>query len=100
MATDMEPVIGNWYYDADDERSFEVIRLEEDEELVEVRYDDGDVEELALDAWYGMSLEPGAPSGDLDLGEEELDDEQFRRASGWGEKNPDDFDERGHDVAE
>lgn len=100
MATDMEPVISNWYYDADEERTFEVIRFEEDEELVEVRYGDGDVVELALDAWYDMNLEPGAPSGDLDLGEEDLDDEQLRRATGWGEKSPDDFDERGHDAAE
>lgn len=112
----MEPVIGNWYYDADSERSFEVINFDEDDGLVEIRYEDGDNEECLLDAWYERELEPGAPSGhwradDEELPEEEggprgardedeLSDEALRRASQWGERSPDDFDERGHDMDE
>lgn len=75
MAADMEPVVGVWYFNADSERSFEVINFDEDDELVEVRYEDGDNEEFLLDAWYELNLEPGAPTA----GWQDDDDEDTRK---------------------
>lgn len=110
MATEMEPVIGTWYFDADAQRNFEVINVDDDEGLVEVRDAEGESDEYLLDAWFELNLEPGAPPDDWMEDEEEpadegvtprrggsdeLSDEQYRRASGWGERSPDDFPDEG-----
>lgn len=63
MATDEEPVVGNWYKDAQG-RSMEVVAVDEDEEAVEVQYFGGEIEELTLDTWYELELEPIPPPED------------------------------------
>lgn len=109
IMADMDPTIGNWYHEAGSARHFEVLNVDEDDGLVEIRFDDGDNAHFLLDAWYEMDLEPGTqPHGSTRRGDEagagrrgrdeRLSDEAFRRATQWGERSPDDFDERGHDA--
>lgn len=81
MPMDTDPVIGAVYENADG-RTFEVVAFDENEASVQLRYDDGSIEDIDLDAWYEMDLEtislPGEEADDdLDaaLDEEEEEDE-------------------------
>jgi hypothetical protein len=82
VGRDYEPVKGQWYENVEEDETFRVLSVDEDAELVEIEYLDGDIEELDLDAWHEMDLErieepEGWAGGDDDEDEddEELDDE-------------------------
>jgi hypothetical protein len=64
MPTDADPVVGRWYQQLEKGERFEVIAFDEDNGLVEVQHFDGDVEEIDIDAWYDMDLEPIEPPQD------------------------------------
>lgn len=92
MAIQMDPVLGHWYRDGRG-RFLQVTGLSGRQGLVEVRYHDGRAEELPLEEWDDLSLQA---VGDLPEGlNGGLDDEELRRATGWGERSPDDFPNRG-----
>ena len=46
MGRDHNPVPGKWYKSLDDEEVFQVLSIDEDSELIELQYEDGDVEEI------------------------------------------------------
>ncbi len=81
MGRDYEPVKGQWYENVEDDETFRVLSVDEDAELVEIEYLDGDIEELDLDAWHEMDLERIAePEGwAATPGRREEDDEEERR---------------------
>lgn len=70
MSHDFEPLVGHWYRHLDKGQAFEVIAVDESQAMVEVQHYDGDLEELDLDFWYEMDIEPTAMpedwSGPLD----------------------------------
>lgn len=111
MATDAEPVVGNWYQHLDKGQKFQVVAVSEDDGVVQMQHFDGDMEEVDIDAWYEMDLKPievpedwtgpmdGIETDDLDYTEtkmcrkdwdadtdewEESEDEEGER---WGEEN-------------
>ncbi len=101
MGRDYEPVVGQWYENLEENEVFHVLSVDPDEELIEIQYENGDVEEIDLDAWQEMDLdqveEPEGWSGpeeeeeeeEFDLDEDEDDDE-------WDDdedEDDDDFDE-------
>lgn len=45
------PQVGSWYKNVEEDRSFEVVAFDEDEELIEIQYEGGELEELDLDTW-------------------------------------------------
>ncbi|PWV65937.1 DUF6763 family protein [Plasticicumulans acidivorans] len=55
--SDMDPIVGNWYRDLESQGCFEVVAFDEDARTVEIQYQEGEVEEIELDAWYDMVLE-------------------------------------------
>ncbi len=57
MSRDYEPVVGQWYENLEEEESFRVLSVDEDSELVEIEYLDGDIEELDIEAWHEMDLD-------------------------------------------
>lgn len=57
MATDADPVVGNWYRHLDKGYRFEVVAVDEDEGTVEMQHFDGDLEALDIDTWYEMDIE-------------------------------------------
>jgi hypothetical protein len=57
VSRDYEPVKGQWYENAEDDETFRVLSVDEDAELVEIEYLDGDIEEMDIDAWHEMDLE-------------------------------------------
>ena len=81
MSRDYEPVAGQWYENVEEEESFRVLSVDEDSELVEIEYLDGDIEEIDLEAWHEMDLEltqepEGWAGDDEDEEEEEEDDDE------------------------
>ena len=78
MGRDYEPVKGQWYENVEEDETFRVLSVDEDGELVEIEYLDGDIEEMDLDAWHEMDLErieePEGWAGGG--GEEEEDDDE------------------------
>jgi hypothetical protein len=57
VSRDYEPVAGQWYENLEEEESFRVLSVDEDSELVEIEYLDGDIEELDIEAWHEMDLD-------------------------------------------
>lgn len=80
MAFEVDPIIGNWYEHLDKGLRFEVVALDEDEGLVEIQYFNGDIEEIELEMWYELEIEPSQPpedwTGPIDEAEsDDLDDD-------------------------
>jgi hypothetical protein len=78
MGRDHNPVPGQWYESLDDEEVFQVLSVDEDAELVELQYEDGDVEEIDYETWQELDLElTEEPEGWSGSEEEEDDDEDL-----------------------
>lgn len=71
--SDLDPIVGNWYKNLEDETRFEIVALDENAQTVEIQYFDGEVEELDLDTWYELALEPMAAPEDWSGAYDELD---------------------------
>lgn len=81
MSRDHNPVPGKWYESLDDEEIFRVLSVDEDAELIELQYEDGDVEEIDYETWQELDLElaeePEGWSGSEDDDEDdELEDDE------------------------
>ena len=98
VSRDYEPVPSQWYENVEEEESFRVLSVDEDSELIEIEYLDGDIEELDLEAWHEMDLEKIAqPEGwsesddeDVDEDEDEEDDED---EDDWDDDDDEDEEE-------
>lgn len=81
MGREYAPVPGKWFENKEEDETFRVLSVDEDDELVEIEYLDGEIEELDLDTWHELDLEPTEePEGwsdDADDDEEEEDDEDY-----------------------
>jgi hypothetical protein len=76
MPMEEEPIVGAVYEDAEG-RSFEVLSFDEDEATIQIKYEDGTVEDMDLDAWYELDVQQ-VETDDEDLDDDvvgELDDE-------------------------
>ena len=73
MPTDADPIVGNWYKNLEAGTVFEVVALDEDGGTVELQYYEGEVEELDIDAWYELVLEPAEPPEDWSAPYDDLD---------------------------
>lgn len=70
MPMEKEPVLGAFYEDPEGV-SFEVLDFDEDDGVIEVRYSDGLVSEIDLDAWFEMDLKLLKTDDDLDDSEDD-----------------------------
>ena len=81
MGRDHNPVPGQWYESLEDEELFQVISVDEDSELIELQYEDGDVEEIDYESWQELDLELGEEpegwSGSEDDDDEEEDEDDW-----------------------
>lgn len=100
MPMETEPVVGAIYEDQDGQ-AFEILSFDEDEGLIEIQYADGSVDEIELDAWYDMDLQPlkTAPWKDEE-DEEDDEDEQKPRVGRRSEDDEDDDDLDDYDDEE
>ena len=97
VSRDYEPVPGQWYENLEEEESFRVLTVDEDSELVEIEYLDGDIEEIDLETWHEMDLdrieEPEGWSESDDEDEAEEDDDWEEDEEEDDEDDDDDLDE-------
>ena len=103
MSRDYEPVPGRWYQNLEEEESFRVLSVDEDSELVEIEYLDGDIEEIDLEAWHEMDLEltqepEGWSEPDEDEDEAEEEDEDWDEDE--DEEDDDEWDDDEDDIDE
>jgi predicted dehydrogenase len=82
VARDYDPVQGQWYEDLEENEIFRVLSVDPDEEIIEIQYENGDIEEIDLDTWH------------------ELDLERAEEPEGWASDEEDDEDEEEEDVDE
>jgi len=89
VGRDFEPTVGQWYQDLEEQDVFQVLSVDEDAELIEIQYEDGDIEEIDLDSWAEFDLEEtNEPEGwSPEDGDEDEDDED------WDEDDEDDEDD-------
>ncbi len=94
MGRDYDPVAGQWYENLEEEETFRVVSIDPDEELVEIQYENGDIEEIDLDTWHELDLEKAVqpegwvaddPAAVVDEDEDDEDD--------WDEDDEDDLDD-------
>jgi hypothetical protein len=102
VSRDYEPVAGQWYENLEEEESFRVLTVDEDSELVEIEYLDGDIEEIDLETWHEMDLErTEEPEGWSESDEEEeesTEDEDEDWDEDEDEDEDDDWDEDEDDI--
>jgi hypothetical protein len=95
VGRDYDPVPGQWYEDLEDEVVFQVLSVDPDEELIQIQYEDGEIEEFDLDTWHELDLdqvdEPEGWSGSED--EEEEDEDWEEEEEEDEEEEDDDWDE-------
>ena len=58
MGTRLIPEVGHWYAHRDKGQMFQVVAYDPDDGYVEIQDFDGDVDELDLDTWFAMPLDP------------------------------------------
>jgi hypothetical protein len=96
VSRDYEPVAGQWYENLEEEETFRVLSLDPDSELVEIEYLDGDIEEIDLESWHEMDLEPTQePEGWAASQAEEADEED--EDEDWDEDDDEDDDDDDED---
>jgi hypothetical protein len=105
MGRDHNPVPGQWYESLEDEEIFQVLSIDEDSELIELQYEDGDVEEIDYETWQELDLdlteEPEGWSGsdDDDEDDDEADDDDDDDDDDWDDdddEDDEDDDEHGN----
>jgi hypothetical protein len=94
VSRDYEPVAGQWYENLEEEEQFRVLTVDEDSELIEIEYLDGDIEELDIESWHELDLEKiDEPEGWSEAEEEEDEDEDDDWDDDEDEDDDDDDDE-------
>lgn len=58
MSHEFEPLVGHWYRPLEKGQEFKVVAFDESQATVEIQHYDGDVEELDLESWYELEIEP------------------------------------------
>jgi len=106
VAREYEPVAGQWYENIDENESFRVLSVDEDSELIEIEYLDGDIEELDLETWQEFDLDkidqPEGWSGadDDDEDEKEKKEEKDELEETWDEDEDEDDEDWDEDEEE
>ena len=101
MARDYDPVQGQWFEDLEENEVFRVLSVDPDEEIIEVQYENGDIEEMDLDTWHELDLEraeePEGWASDDDADDEEEEEEEDE--DDWDEdEDDDDWDDDDEDL--
>jgi len=104
VAREYEPTVGQWYENIDENESFRVLSVDEDAELVELEYLDGDIEEIDLETWHEFDLdkieEPEGWAGSAEDEEEEDEKEETEDDETWDEDEDEDDEDWDEDEKE
>src|SRR5476651_1585393 len=98
VAREYEPAVGQWYENIDENESFRVLSVDEDAELVELEYLDGDIEEIDLETWHELDLNKiDEPEGWTGSAEDDDDDEEEEKGKDDLEETWDDDEDEDED---
>jgi uncharacterized protein DUF6763 len=105
VARDYDPVQGQWYEDLEENEVFKVLSVDPDEEVIEIQYENGDIEEIDLDTWHELDLERSQePEGWANDDDEDEEDEEDldEDEDDWDEDDDedDDWDDEDDDLDE
>lgn len=104
MGRDYDPIKGQWFEDLEENEIFLVLSVDPDAELVEIQYENGDIEEIDLDTWHELDLERAAepegwasdtettadkPEEDDDEDEDDWDDDDDEDDDDWDDDDED-----------
>jgi hypothetical protein len=92
MSYELDPVVGKWYRQVDKEDPFRVVKIDEDEDLIEIQYVDGEAAELDSESWFEMDLEPSEAPEDWKAPDDEDDDDDEEYADEDEDEDEDDDD--------
>lgn len=92
MATELDPIVGNWYLDTNNDTTFEVVSLDEDEGTVEIQLYEGEIEAIDIDDWYEMNIEEAAEPDDFVGAYDETDEEEEEELDEFDEEDEDEDD--------
>jgi hypothetical protein len=94
VARDYDPVQGQWFEDLEENEVFRVLSVDPDEEIIEVQYENGDIEEMDLDTWHELDLErasePEGWASDDDVVKKPEEEEEEEDEEDWDEDEDDD----------
>jgi predicted dehydrogenase len=92
VARDYDPVQGQWFEDLEENEVFRVLSVDPDEEIIEVQYENGDIEEMDLDTWHELDLERASePEGwASDDDDDKKEEEEEEDEEDWDEDEDDD----------
>src|ERR1035441_581294 len=94
VGREYEPTVGQWYDDLENEETFQVLKVDEDKEIVEIQHLDGDIEEFDVDGWAELDLElTEEPEGWSGSKAEKEDDEDDDEDEDWDEDEDDEDDD-------
>jgi hypothetical protein len=88
MSDELEPIVGKWYVDADLDERFRVVAIDEEREVVEIQYLNGEADEIELEAWSDLDLEAAEPPD-----EESDDEDEEPRESRFSEREAGEADD-------
>ena len=98
MGREYEPTVGQWYEDLENEETFQVLKVDEDREIISIQHLDGDTEEMDVDDWAELDLElTGEPEGwsgsTAETDDDEDDDEDWEEDEDDEDDDEDDLDD-------
>jgi len=70
------PIIGNWYRAAN-QQLFEVVALDEADNLIEIQFYEGDIDEMDMETWNSMEIENAPPPEDWSGAYDNEDDDEI-----------------------
>jgi len=102
VARDYDPVKGQWYEDLEENEIFKVLSVDPDEEIVEIQYENGDIEAIDLDTWHELDLEQadepeGWASEDDDDWDDDEDEDEDEDEDDWDDDEDEDLDDDDED---
>jgi len=96
MRDELEPTVGKWYLDVELDEPFRIAAIDEEREVIQVRYLDGETDEIALDDWSDLDLEPAEPPEDEPEKEDESEgnwrEPEAAEADDWDDEEEDEDD--------
>ncbi len=97
MGREYEPTVGQWYEDLENEETFQVLKVDEDREIISIQHLDGDTEEMDVDDWAELDLEltdePEGWSGSTAETDDDDDEDED-----WEEDEDEDDDDDDDDL--
>ena len=102
MSDELEPIVGKWYLDAEVDEQFRVVAIDEERDVVKIRYLNGEAEEIEREAWSDLEIEAAEPPEEASEDEDadpaaspwtERTERDAGEADGWEEDDDEDEDD-------